>query len=72
MKNEKRQITEEIELPNQERIWMFGKKGKLQVLTNIGNGYHQTSGDERKNKNSSDKQENFSKPSSAAEISSKG
>ena len=26
------------------------REGKLQLLTNIGSGYHQTSGDKRKNK----------------------
>ena len=44
MKSGKRETTEEIELPNQERI----KRGKLQILGNIRNGRHQTSRDERK------------------------
>ena len=40
-------MTERIELPNEEKIRMFGEK-KLQILGNIGSGHHQTSVDERK------------------------
>ena len=48
-KSEKRQITDGIELPNQERN-NTRRKGKLQVLKNIGSRHHQTRGDEGKNK----------------------
>ena len=50
------------------------RKGKLQILQNIGGGHYQTSGDEIKifEKKILDEQENVSKPIFAAEISSKG
>ena len=41
---------EGIELQNKESIRTLIKKGKLQVLGNIGIRHHQTSRDERKTK----------------------
>ena len=49
MKSGKRQMTEGIELPNQEKNRNIRRKCNLQILGNIGSGHHQTSGDERKN-----------------------
>ena len=49
MKSGKRQKTEGIELINQEKSERSEKR-KLEVLANIGNGLHQTSGEERKEK----------------------
>ena len=70
MKSKKKETMEGIELPNQERIrW---REGKLEVLENIKSGHNQTIEDERKNKGAWNERENYSKPSSAAEISSKG
>ena len=52
-----------------QNVWRIGD---LQILKNIGNGYNQISGDERKIKNSfSGKPENYPKPNYRAEISSK-
>ena len=48
MKNGEGQITEGMELSNQERIRMLGEKKKLQALGNIRSGHHQTRGDESK------------------------
>ena len=45
MKNGKRQIMEEIELPNQEKIRTLGKKENYK---SSGSGHHQTIRDERK------------------------
>ena len=45
-----RQITERIELPNQEKIRTLGEKGKLQGFRNAGSGHDQTSEDEREKK----------------------
>ena len=47
VKNEKREIREVVELPNQERIRMLGEKENYK---NNKSGHHQTSGDKRKNK----------------------
>ena len=47
MRSGKRQITEVIEQPNQERINVC-RKGNLHVSRNIISGHHQTNGDERK------------------------
>ena len=47
MRSAKGQIKERIELPNQNAR----RKGKLQVIGNIGDGQHQTSGDGRKIRN---------------------
>ena len=52
-----------------QNVW---RKGKLQIQGNLESGQYQTNGDERKNKSTSDKWENFWKASSAAEISSNG
>ena len=41
-------MTEEIELPNQDKVITLGEKD-LQILGDIGSGQYQTSGDERKN-----------------------
>ena len=61
------QKTERMELSNQEKI-----KTEKRKLGNIGNGHHETSGDERKiQKNTSEERENNSKPNYIAEISSK-
>ena len=49
MRSGKRQMMEEIELPNQEKNQNAQRKGNLQVLGYIRSGPHQTSGDERKN-----------------------
>ena len=48
MRSEKSQITDGIEVPNQER--MRTRKGKLQVCGNIASRHHQTNRDEEKNK----------------------
>ena len=70
MRNGKIEIMGGMELQNRERI----KKGKLQVVENIGSGHYQTSRDEneKSQKSTSDERESFSKPNSTAEISSKG
>ena len=44
----KRNMTEGIELPNQDKIRTPREKRNVQILWNIGGGQHQTSGDERK------------------------
>ena len=43
MKSGERQITEGIELPNQERIKILEEKKKIQILWSIGSRQHQTS-----------------------------
>ena len=48
MRSGKYQMTEGIELPNSENQ-NARRKGKLQILGNIGSGYCQTKQDERKN-----------------------
>ena len=48
MRSRKRQMTEGIELINQEKNQNARRKGNLQILGNIGSGHHQTSGEERK------------------------
>ena len=48
MKSGQRQVMEGIKLPNQEKNQNARRKRKLQVLTNIANGHHQTNGDKRK------------------------
>ena len=48
MRNGKRQMTEGIELPNQENHQNARIKRKLQLLENVRSGHRQTSGDERK------------------------
>ena len=64
IKSGKRQITEEIELPNYEKM-NSRRKGNLRVHGNIRSGHHQAIGDLKKNhKCISDEQENFSKRSS--------
>ena len=67
--NNGRNITTKPEKNHQAR-----RKGKLQVLRTNGSGHHQTSRDKRKKTKQniiSDEREKFSKPSSAAGISSK-
>ena len=49
MKNGKQHMTEGIKLPKQGKNQNVQRKGKLQVLGNIGSGRYQTSGHERKN-----------------------
>ena len=51
----------------------LGEKEELQVPENFGSAHHQTNGDERKSKKreTADKRVSFSKPKSAAGISSK-
>ena len=44
----KRKTIEEIELINQKKNQNTGRKGKLQVLRNIGSGHHKISGNKRK------------------------
>ena len=44
MKSGKRQMTEEIELPNQEKNQNAWRKGNLKLLRNIRSGHHQTNG----------------------------
>ena len=72
MRSRKRQITEGIELPNQERIRMLREKETNKYLEEywkwILNGYER----KKDKKSISDEQENFSKPSSTAGISLKG
>ena len=73
MKNRKWWMPERIELPNQEKIRTWGKKGNLEMLGDFRTWHHKTRGDERKkkiNKNSSGERENYSK-SHFTEISSK-
>ena len=61
MKSGKWQMTEEIELPNRKNQ-NVRRKGNLQILGNIGNGYNQTSAGERKNiKRVPRENENYSK-----------
>ena len=48
-KIKKCQMTEGIELPNQEKNQNVRRTGNLKALGNIGSGHHQISGDERKN-----------------------
>ena len=51
---------------------MLGKRKIAQELGNTKSEKHQTNGDgKKKEKRTSNERENFSKPSSAAEISSK-
>ena len=47
MRRGKQQMTEGIELPDQEKI----RKGNFRVFGLIGSGHYQTSDDERKNRN---------------------
>ena len=55
-----------IELLNQKESQRLEKR---KILGNIGNGYYQSSRDERQNtKSSLDEKENFSKPNSVTEI----
>ena len=49
MKSKRQQMTEGIELLNQEKIRTPNTKGNLQILGNIGSGHHQTCREERKN-----------------------
>ena len=49
MKSGKRQMTEVTELPNKKNE-NFQRNRNLQICVNIGNGHHQTRGNERKNK----------------------
>ena len=71
MKRGKRQITERIELPNQERIRTVGERENYKQSGILGSGHHQTSGDERKKKDKLRRMKNFTKPISAAEVLSK-
>ena len=48
IRSRKQQMMKEIKLPNQEKNQKAWRKGKLEVVGNIGSGHHQTSGDERK------------------------
>ena len=47
MSGRKRQITEGIELTDQEIIKTIGEKEEFQVFTHIGSWHHQTSDDEK-------------------------
>ena len=49
MKSRKQNMTEGIEIPNQEKNQNTRRKGNLPILGNIESWHHQTSGDERKN-----------------------
>ena len=69
MKSGKREITERIEQHTKKRIRMLRK---LQVLGNTVSWDNQTSEDKRKIRKDYHERESFLKPSSAAEISSKG
>ena len=73
MKREEEKKRKRIELPNLETIRTLGEKRKLQLPWNLGSRHHQTNRDERKSKNKStlEKQENFSKPSSATKMKEK-
>ena len=48
MKSGKPQMTEEIELPNQDKIRTFEEKKTCQIFGNIRSRHHQTRGDKRK------------------------
>ena len=64
----KRQITEGIELPNQERTERLKKR---KITSNYGSGHPQTSGDKRKDNKGHHTRTRNLKPSSATGISSK-
>ena len=72
MRNRKRQMTEGVELPNQEKNQNGRRIENLQVYGNIGIWHHQASGYERKESKESisGERENCSKPNYIAEISS--
>ena len=61
MKSEKREIAEGIELPNQEKNLNVWRKGKLQILGEIGSEHFQTSRDKinKKKKSISREWENY-------------
>ena len=48
MNSRKRHMTEQIELPNQEKNQNARRKENQQILGNIVSWHNQTSGDERK------------------------
>ena len=54
MKSGKRQNYRRNKTAKSRKNQSAWRKGKLQVHGNIGSGHHQTSGDERKRKNTSD------------------
>ena len=66
MKTGKRQMTEGIELPSQEKNHKAWRKGNLQIFGNVGSGYHQTR--KKLKKNIPEERENYC----MVEISSKG
>ena len=73
MKSGKRETAEGIELLSQKSIRTIGEKENYNFFRTNGSRPSQTNGDEgEKKKEKKEEQENFSKPSSAAEISSKG
>ena len=72
IKNGKRQITKGNELPNQERIRMFGEKENFKYLGILEEDTIKNSQmKEKEEKSTPDKRENLWKPGSAAKISSK-
>ena len=70
MINRKKEMTEEIELPNQEKSQNTWRKGNL--LWNIESRHHQASKDERQKlkRIHQENEKNYSKPNYIAEISS--
>ena len=70
MRRWKREITEEIELPNQDGIRTLGENENYKYLAILEVDIIKAA--EMKEKSISDERESFSKPKSAAGISSKG
>ena len=48
MKSWKREVTEGMKQPNEEKNENARRKENLQILGNTGSGHHQTNGNERK------------------------
>ena len=67
MRSGKRQMTEGIELPNQEKFITFGEKGNYEYL-----GILEVDTIKKFKRSASRKRENYSKPNYISETSSKG
>ena len=73
MKSRRRQMTEGIELPNQEKIGTLGEKETYKYLGNLeADTIKHAETKEKEKKNTSRERESYSKPNYITEISSKG